>query len=139
MVEYVQIYIDDLSDEVDEKLVGSLFTKKSHHRNISIIFLVNNLYFRGLKNMRDISLNTHFTVLMRSARDRSSVVTLARQMFAGNYKYLLDAFDDATKTPYSYLLIDSKPSTPNPLRLRSKIFPGETTVCYLPKHGKKTT
>ena len=33
--------IDDLSDEVDEKLIGALFTKMSHHRNISVIFLLN--------------------------------------------------------------------------------------------------
>ena len=131
------LVIDDLSDEVDEKLIEALFTKISHHRNISLIFLLNNLYYRGLKNMRDISLNTHYLVVFRSARDRDSIATIARQMYAKKYKLLLSAYEDATSEKFGYLLIDSKAATPDEIRLRTKIFPGETTVCYVPQNGKQ--
>ena len=124
------LVIDDLSDEVDEKLIGALFTKLSHHRNISVVFLLNNLYYRGLKNMRDISLNTHYLVLFRSARDQGSITTIARQMYGKNYKLLLAAYEDATSEKFGYLMIDSKAATPNEIRLRTKIFPGETSICY---------
>ena len=132
------LVIDDLSDEVDEKLIGSLFSKMSHHRDISVIFLLNNLYYRGLKNMRDISLNTHYLVLFKTARDQSSVTTIARQMLGKDYKLMLSAYEDAVREKYGYLLVDSKPATPDILRLRTKIFPGEATVCYTNnQHGKK--
>ena len=41
------LVIDDLADEVDEKLIGALFTKLSHHRSISVIFLLNNIFYRN--------------------------------------------------------------------------------------------
>jgi hypothetical protein len=40
------IILDDLMDETDQR-VASLFTKKSHHRNTSIIYIVQNLFDRG--------------------------------------------------------------------------------------------
>jgi hypothetical protein len=49
------IILDDLMDETDQR-VASLFTKKSHHRNISVMYIVQNLFHRG-KHHRTISLN----------------------------------------------------------------------------------
>ena len=37
------IVIDDLMAETDER-VTTLFTKKSHHRNTSVLYLVQNLF-----------------------------------------------------------------------------------------------
>lgn len=34
------LVIDDLADEIDPKLLGALFSKLSHHRNISVILLL---------------------------------------------------------------------------------------------------
>ena len=39
------IILDDLMDETDQR-VASLFTKKSHHRNISVMYIVQNLFHR---------------------------------------------------------------------------------------------
>ena len=49
------IILDDLMDETDQWVV-SLFTKKSHHRNIIVMYIVQNLFHRG-KHHRTISLN----------------------------------------------------------------------------------
>ena len=87
--------------------------------------------------MRDVSLNTHHLVIFRSARDHGSIATIGRQMFGAGYKKLLTAYEDATSEKYGYLMIDSKAATPNEIRLRTKIFPGETTICYVFQHGKK--
>ena len=54
------IILDDLMDETDQR-VASLFTKKSHHRNISVMYIVQNLFHRG-KHHRTISLNAHYMV-----------------------------------------------------------------------------
>ena len=50
-----------LADEINPKILGKLFTVLSHHRNISGFFLVQNIYFRGIPNMRLININSHYT------------------------------------------------------------------------------
>ncbi|MDI9312370.1 MAG: hypothetical protein QM535_19325 [Limnohabitans sp.] len=117
------IVVDDLMNEVlDDINTGNLFTKISHHLNINVIFITQNLFHQG-KQMRNISLSCHYFVLMKNNRDRSQIDILGRQM--KKLKILEEAFNDATKSPYSYLLIDFKQQTPENLILRSKIFKDE--------------
>ena len=52
------IILDDIMDETDQR-VASLFTKKSHHWNISVMLIIQNLFNRN-KYHRTISLNTHY-------------------------------------------------------------------------------
>jgi hypothetical protein len=44
----------------------------------------------------------------------------------------MESYDDATKRPFTYLLINMHPNAPENLRLTTKIFPGEETTIYLP-------
>lgn len=45
-----------------------------------------------------------------------------------------NAYEDATKEPYGYLLIDLRPETDDRYRIRTKIFPDdERQYAYLPK------
>ena len=69
------IILDDLMDETDQR-VASLYTKKSHHRNISVMYIVQNLFHRG-KHHRTISLNAHYIVLFKSPTDVSQIMPLA--------------------------------------------------------------
>jgi len=39
------LIIDDLMDETDET-IAKLSTKGSHHRNVSVVFLVQNLFHK---------------------------------------------------------------------------------------------
>ena len=130
------LILDDLADEIDSKLLERIFTKISHHRSLSVILLIHSLFYPGLKNMRLISLNTHYLVIFKTARDQNSIATIARQMFGKRYKYMIDAYNDATSENYGYLIVDSKSSTPDLIRLRTKVFPGETTVAYIQQNGK---
>ena len=75
------IVIDDLmSESGNNKKVSELFTKGSHHRNLSVILILQNLFYRG-KEMRTISLNSHYMVLFKNSRDASQINHLARQMY----------------------------------------------------------
>ena len=116
------IILDDLMDETDQR-VASLFTQKSHHRNISIMYIVQNLFHRG-KHHRTISLNAHYMVVFKNPRDVSQFMALAHQMYPQRTKYFLEAYTAATAQPHGYLVIDMKQETPEILRLRSHIFPG---------------
>ena len=127
------VVIDDLMHELsNDQRITSLFTKGCHHRNLSVIFILQNIFHRG-KELRDMSLNCHYLVLFKSLRDSSQVNHLAKQMFPGHVKYMQEAFQDATKQPYCYLLCDLKPETPSDFQLRSNIFPGETQCAYVRK------
>jgi hypothetical protein len=61
------IILDDLLNTAYSKDVCDLFTKGSHHRNISVILKTQNLFHQG-KFCRDISLNAKYIVL-KNVRD----------------------------------------------------------------------
>ena len=62
--------------ETDER-VTNLFTKKSHHCNTSVIYLVQNLFPKN-KESRTISLNSQYIVVFKNPRDVSQMTTLAK-------------------------------------------------------------
>jgi hypothetical protein len=119
----VLLIIDDLMNEADQN-VCNLFTKLSHHRSVSVVFITQNLYHRN-RFVRTMNLNTHYIVMFKNPRDANQVTTLARQMYPGRSKFMVEAFKDATKNPYGYLLIDLKPETDERYRIRTNIFPDD--------------
>ena len=123
------LVLDDQMDIAD-KSITSLFTKGSHHRNISVIYIVQNL-FDSNKEHRTISLNAHYLIIFKNPRDASQIMHLAKQMYPGQTKYVQEAFALATRSPHGYLLVDLKQSTPDNLRMRSHIFPGEVQEVYI--------
>ena len=123
------VVIDDQMHGVDRRIT-SLFTKGSHHRNLSIVYIVQNL-FNQQKEHRTICLNSHYLVIFKNPRDGSQIVHLAKQMYPGKTHYLRQAFALATQQPHGYLLIDLKQATPEGMRLRSHIFPGESQEVYV--------
>ena len=125
------LILDDLMHETDDR-VSQIFTRVSHHKNLSALYLTQNLFY-GSKQNRTISLNSHYLVLFKNARDATQISHLAGQMYPGKSKFMIEAYRDATSQPFSYLLVDLKPDTEDRFRLRSNIFPGETPYVYLPK------
>ena len=129
--QWTLLIIDDLMHETDER-VSKIFTRVSHHKNLSVLYLTQNLFF-GSKQNRTISLNSHYLILFKNTRDATQISHLASQMYPGRTKFLIEAFRDATSKPFSYLLVDLKPDTEDRLRVRSGIFPGEQACVYVPK------
>ena len=126
------VVVDDLMSEVAaDKRMADLFTKVSHHENVSVIFIVQNLFYQA-KFMRTISINTHYFFLLKNPRDRSQIMAFGRQLYPSDSKFFIESYDDATSEPFSYLLVDVSPRTPDKLRLRSKIIPR-----YIKRRGKK--
>jgi hypothetical protein len=116
------IFLDDLMDETDQR-IASMFTKKSHHRNIGVMYIVQNLLHGG-KHHRTISLNAHNMVVFKTPRDILQIMVLAHQMYPKSTKYFLEAYTAATAHHHGYLVIDMKQEKLEILRLRSHIFPG---------------
>jgi hypothetical protein len=125
------LILDDLMQEAgDEKQVVNLFTKGSHHRNLSVIMLMQNMFHRG-KFVRTMSLNTHYMVLFKNPRDAGQIRVLAGQLFPGNTQYLVDAYKQATSRPHGYLLLDFKQDTSDKFRVVSDVLPNEGGFYYV--------
>ena len=119
------IAIDDQMIEAGgDNRVVNLFTKGSHHRNLSVIYIVQNLFHQG-KGNRSISLNSHYLVLFKNPRDKLQILTLAKQMYPGQTAWFMKQYEDAVQRPFGYLFVDLKPTTQDSCRLRTNVLPGE--------------
>jgi len=127
------LIIDDLMESINE-FVANIFTKISHHRNLSVVYVCQNLFDKS-KYHRTISLNSHYIVLLRNPRDMQPVAVLARQIFASDWRVATEAYREATREQYRYLLFDLHPSTEDRMRLRTNIFPGEQSYSYIKKES----
>jgi len=76
------IIFDDLMSEIDQN-IENIFTKHSHHRNISVIFITQNL-FQDNSHMRTMSRSASYVVVFKNPRDVNQISYLARQMFPKN-------------------------------------------------------
>lgn len=116
------IVIDDLMLEAaNQSFISNLFTRGSHHRNISVILIAQNFFMRG-RESRNISLNTQYVVCFKNPRDKSIATNIGRQMFPTKSAKFQRVYEEATRHPYSYLFIDLKPDTDDNLRLLANVL-----------------
>jgi hypothetical protein len=99
-----------------DKRIADLFTKGSHHRNLSIIYIVQNMFHKG-KEMRNISLNANYIVLFKSPRDKQQIS--ARQVNPGRVQEFMKSYEDATSRPHGYLIQDKSQQQMTMIDLRS--------------------
>lgn len=127
------LVLDDLMIQgVDSEQLIHMLCVGSHHSNMTVIFLLQNLFQKG-KSMRTASLNCHYFILFDSKRDPSQIAILGRQLFPGNAKYFLSAYRLAVSLkPYNFLLVDINPHTDKAYQLRTNILPGQDTIVYQP-------
>ena len=113
---------DLMAQSGGEKRIANLFTKGSHHRNLSVIYIVQNIFHQGTE-ARNIILNTHYIVLFKSPRDKQQILTLARQINPGRVPEFMHAYEKATSHPHGYLMLDLKPTTHDHHRLKPNVLP----------------
>jgi hypothetical protein len=119
------IVFDDLIGQSSkDKRIADLFTKGRRHRNLSIIYIVQNIFYQG-KEMRNISLNAHYIVLFKSPRDKQQISMLARQVNPGKVQEFMRSYEDVTSRPHGYLMLDLKPTTHDQQRHKTNVLPGE--------------
>ncbi|MCP4459771.1 MAG: hypothetical protein GY816_17370 [Cytophagales bacterium] len=104
------VILDDMMDGIvnDSKMM-KVFTEGSHHQNISVIFMTQNIFHQG-KTARTMSLNTQYMVLFKNPRDRQQIKTLARQMYPQEWMTFLEKFRKETDKPYGKLILDLRPN-----------------------------
>ena len=115
------IIIDDLMNEAHSLSISELFTKGSHHRNLSIILVTHNIYHQSPQS-RNISLNTKYLILFKNPRDKQQFSYLSRQIYPENSKDLLRVYNEVMRSPHAYFIIDLTQSCHELLRFRTDIF-----------------
>lgn len=126
----VLIIFDDMMIESknNEAMITSLATRGCHHRLLSLVHITQNAFYGG----RTTRINSNYLVLMKNPSDKLQIAMLARQLFPDNAKYFKEAYEDATSNAHGYLFVDLHQTTPEHIRLRTCIFPGQNTVVYTP-------
>ena len=117
------IIFDDMMREVET--MTELFTKGSHHWNMSVIHITQDLFYDKRRTNR---INTQYIVMMKNPGDKLTPNILARQMGIGDK--FMRAYNAATAKPHGYLLVDMEQNTPDMYRLRTNIFPDQLTIFY---------
>lgn len=108
------LVIDDLVLSTN-KDVAEMFILGSHHRQISIFFLTQNL-FPNCNLFRLMSTNTHYFVIFQNQRNFQQVMTLARQIFVGrDVKRITEAYKRASNTLRGFIVLSFSPLLPNEL------------------------
>jgi len=125
------IIMDDLQTVATDGTVARIFTRESHHNNISCIFIVQNAF--GKQNdMRDASLNTMYRVIFPNPIDKLQLHILGRGFKPKHPSFFADCLEDRKKeTDYGYILVDYTPRTKDVMRVRSNIFPDEDNLVYI--------
>ncbi|CAC5394247.1 unnamed protein product [Mytilus coruscus] len=113
------ILLDDLmSTSAKDSRINYLFTE-SHHRNLSVVVLNQNLYFGKDPTQRR---NCHYLVLFNNPIDRQPIMPLGRHMYPSRADFFIRKFEEATRTPFGYLLVDLKARIPEASRLRTEVL-----------------
>ena len=115
------VFDDQMIDASKDKRIVNLFTRSSHNRNLSVIYIVQNLFHQG-KGSHSISLNGHYLVLFKNPRDKLQILTLAKQMYPRQTDFILKQHEEAVKRPFGYLLIDLKTTTQDNCPLRTNVL-----------------
>lgn len=125
------LILDDLMEEGGkDKTVLDLFTKLSHHRGITVLYLTQDLFPPG-KFAKTISRNAHYVVAFKNPRDQVGIRTLLLQSFPSNWKDVQETFNTVTGKPHGYMVFDFHSTTPDSCRVLSHILNREGyTHCY---------
>jgi len=108
------LVIDDLVLSTN-KDVAEMFILGSHHRQISIFFITQNL-FPNCNLFRLMSTNAHYFVIFQNQRNFRQVMTLARQIFVGHdVKRITEAYKRASNTLRGFIVLSFSPLLPNEL------------------------
>ncbi len=124
--------MDDLMLSATDAYLAELFTRKNHHEMIFSIFISQNLFDKNLRVARS---NSQYIILTRAPNAILSIRTLGSQLFPKQLNFFMDAYNQATKEAYKYLMIDMHAASHPQLKLRTNIFPEDKKVIFVPQNG----
>ena len=106
----VLIVFDDMIADIEynksfKRIIKELFYR-ARKVNVSIVFITQS-YFRALKNAR---LNSTHYILMKIGNKKKIKRIAEEKSGQSDYKDFLKIYNYCTKEPYSFMLIDTRPT-----------------------------
>lgn len=120
------VVIDDFMSLISKELV-EIVTVSSRHMNTSTFILFQSL-FPANPLARQISLNVKYLHIHKNPRENAQIQYLARQLRPDDYKWIVEAYHEATKKAYSCFMIDLIQNREEHLRFRSNYLPHEFPI-----------
>lgn len=136
------VILDDMQDVLENKnqtkMLMDILTKVSHHGNLSIVFIVQNLYNENMRKVR--SQCDEIVIMGNGSSAMHNAEQMGRSLLAGKgAQYLKDCLSKARLlTPHSHLLVSSGAHT-GPFSVRCGILPGDKAQAYFLQKGTVTT
>ena len=81
----ILVFDNQMGVASSSKSVADLYMKWSQNRNLTVNYMVQNLY-NQCKSQRTISLNSHYNMVFLNGRDASQFRTMAYQICPSNGK-----------------------------------------------------
>ena len=108
------LVVDDLVLSMNKE-VAEMFILGSHHKQISVFFITQNL-FPNCPVFRTMSSNAHYYVIFQCQRHFRQVHTLARQIYIGDdLKRITNAYKRASETSRGFIVLSFSPLLPQEL------------------------
>ena len=122
------IVLDDIMSSWNAGLnLDKVFTELCHHKNVTCLLLVENLFFQNTE-YRVMGLNsTYLCAFKKSKRFETNIYSWCK-MIPGKRKFIVQAFQQATKKSMELPFLDYNQDCPNIVRMRSNILPTEKTT-----------
>ena len=91
------LVLDDLMEEGgNDKRVSDLFTKHSHHQNVTVIYLCQDMFPPG-KFAKSISRSVHYIVGFKNPRNQLGMRNLLLQSFPMRWQEVQQTFRKVTE------------------------------------------
>ena len=74
------VFYDLMRTVKNDDTAADLLAEGAHHRNISVVFIIQNLFFQG-KQSRTISVNAQYFILLTNLQDRQQVEAFGQQVY----------------------------------------------------------
>ena len=120
------VIFDDLINSKSLVDIATLFTVDGRHMNMSMAFLSQRMFVNN-EHFRQISQNCDYFCIFKNPRNSSEIRTLAQQLTPGSLD-LIEIYKEATKKPFTYLLINLTQECDQNVKYLSNIFDDNHSV-----------
>ena len=111
LLQWGLLVLDDLmAERGEDKELMDLFTKHSHHQNITVIYLCQDMFPPG-KYAKSISRNDHYNIAFKNLRDQ-----------LGCWQYMMDVYQKVGERPFGYMVLDLHPARDDKRRVFTNLL-----------------
>ena len=111
-----------MSEGGDEKDILNLFTQYSHHLNVTVFYLCQDMFPKE-KYAKTISRNAQYIVVFKNPRDNVALRTLLAQMYPNKrWRPFMETCNQCAQRRFGYLAIDVHPASRDNTRLVSHLL-----------------